>query len=533
MAWLAEQKRLMDVAAISSVSGGSIFAALYYLHVKHLLEATSDADVQHEDYIEIVQTTQRELVSAVQTNLRLRTFDHLRSNLRMFRTIYSRTDRLGDLLEASLYKPAAGSESPVRMADLAINPRDGELDNDARHAKLPDLIINATVLQTGRRWEFTPVGMGEPPYEHEAAVGTPDALVPFRPYGEFVAIEMPGGFAPPSEFEVGYAVAASAAVPGIFHPMTVSGVTPEGVPTPLLVDGGVIDNQGVDALISRDMKEMVAIDAGGQLTTDSKVRAGALTSLLRSSDIQYGRVRFVQLARMYERGAPFSRIAHIRRRGIGGVAAGSVRAIRTDLDAFSDVEIAYLMRHGYRAAAEVIPRAESPLDGQFAFNDPGLDQPSERSLKCLNVGRRQLGKVFYQSPTAWAATIVFGAVMLAIFYVIGRGIAAAWPAVRPLVPDAVVDVIARISSAFTTALPIWVTLVGAAAMLAGTLFYVRLRWVRRLVGGIPLIRRISWDRLIGLGRVLAAVLSWVFVKYAIRMLNPLFLRAGRLDRPRP
>ncbi|MGH2758312.1 MAG: patatin-like phospholipase family protein [Actinomycetota bacterium] len=504
LAWLAENRKLMDVGAISSVSGGSILAALYHLHVKELLEAKHDGDVRHEDYVDIVERTHLKLVAAVQTNLRLRTFARFRSNVRMFWTTYSRTDRLGDLLDTALYRagPSAGMR---KMVHLAINPKDGNFDNNTRRAKLPELILNATVLQTGRRWEFTQAGLGEPSTEDEAAVGTPQVLVPFRPYADFAGADMPGSFAPPSDFEVGYAVAASAAVPGIFHPMTVSGVTPEGAPTPLLVDGGVVDNQGVDALLSRGVETMIAVDAGGQLTADTKVRAGVLSSVFRSSDIQYGRVRYAQLIRMYERGPARNRIVHIRLPGIGEPAAGPVQQIRTDLDAFSDIEVAYLMRHGYRAAADVMTPDDNPIDGGFDFNDPALDPPSKRVVKRLSVGRRQLGKVFSMSLLAWLATLVFGAALLAL--------------ASPFLDG--------VYSLLTRDVHVWVLL----AVIAGGVLYLRMRWVRKLVGGLPLVRQISWDWLVGIARMLAAVLSWVFVGFSLLVLNPLFLRAGKLDRP--
>ena len=45
LAQMAEQGVLKSVAVISTVSGGSIIGALYYLHLKNLLESKADKDI--------------------------------------------------------------------------------------------------------------------------------------------------------------------------------------------------------------------------------------------------------------------------------------------------------------------------------------------------------------------------------------------------------------------------------------------------------------------------------------------------------
>src|SRR5204863_3483438 len=50
LARLAERDRLRGVRVISTVSGGSIVGALYYLHVKALLEAHPDDDLRPAHY---------------------------------------------------------------------------------------------------------------------------------------------------------------------------------------------------------------------------------------------------------------------------------------------------------------------------------------------------------------------------------------------------------------------------------------------------------------------------------------------------
>ena len=54
LAKLAELGLLRPVQVISTVSGGSIIGALYYLHVKNLLESKAD-DESDADYVELVR----------------------------------------------------------------------------------------------------------------------------------------------------------------------------------------------------------------------------------------------------------------------------------------------------------------------------------------------------------------------------------------------------------------------------------------------------------------------------------------------
>ena len=57
---LAELGLLCRVEVISTVSGGSIVGALYYLHVKNLLEDKPDETITDADYIEVVRQVERD-----------------------------------------------------------------------------------------------------------------------------------------------------------------------------------------------------------------------------------------------------------------------------------------------------------------------------------------------------------------------------------------------------------------------------------------------------------------------------------------
>lgn len=101
------------------------------------------------------------------------------TNLRMiFSNGYSRTMRVGELFERFLYAEVKDGEAvdapwwaPWRryrrwLTDLYIipagepetfRPRD---DNWRRQNKVPELILNATTLNTGHSWQFTAAWMG-------------------------------------------------------------------------------------------------------------------------------------------------------------------------------------------------------------------------------------------------------------------------------------------------------------------------------------------------------------------------------------
>src|SRR5215210_5840376 len=83
LARLAELGILRAVEVISTVSGGSIIGALYYIHVRNLLQAKPDSAVTDQDYVDIVARIEKTFVRGVETNLRGRTFRHLGKNFRM------------------------------------------------------------------------------------------------------------------------------------------------------------------------------------------------------------------------------------------------------------------------------------------------------------------------------------------------------------------------------------------------------------------------------------------------------------------
>lgn len=378
LARLAEMDVLRSVETLSTVSGGSIVGAHYYLEVKHRLETKADEDITREDYLDIVRRVQRDFLKGVQENIRTLALADFRKNMDMiFAKSYSRSHRLGELYEEELYSKIQDDhpqDQPRTMQSLLIGPK-GEtkpflpkFSNWRRRAKVPALLLNATSLNTGHNWHFTARSMGEPPGLLGSEV---DKNSRYRRlwYKDAPTEEL-------KNYRLGYAVAASACVPGLFEPLVLEGLYPDKVVR--LVDGGVHDNQGVEGLLDEGCTVILCSDASGQMQDIEKPSDGLPAVLLRSNSVLMDRVReaeyqdlrsradsralqglfFVHLkkdlhvcpqdwigckdqtpeAEKEEKTPPY-RIDPALQRFLGG--------IRTDLDSFSEVEAYALMCSGY------------------------------------------------------------------------------------------------------------------------------------------------------------------------------------------
>jgi predicted acylesterase/phospholipase RssA len=391
LAQLAELDVLRNVEVLSCVSGGAIVGAYYYLKVRHLLQEKLDKDITREDYIRIVQEMIEEFVSGVQMNIRTRVAINPLKNFRMFWSQnYSRTVRAAELYEQYLYSLVKDGH-PIQEArylnDLTIAPltetadgpkRDTNVNpkyqNWRRNAKIPILVLNAATLNTGHSWQFTASWMGEAPAGIDSNIDGNDRLR--RMYYS----EAPEGH---KRIRLGYAVGASAAVPGVFEPLTMDNLYPERILR--LADGGVCDNQGVATLLEQDCKVVLVSDASGQMESQAASSRQILGVLLRTNDIFQARIRVSEYQDLSGRRRsnllrgfmfvhlkgdldvdpvdwidcldPYDPCEDIRpqwrrdrytRYGIGKDVQQLLSALRTDLDSFSEAEAYALMTSGYR-----------------------------------------------------------------------------------------------------------------------------------------------------------------------------------------
>jgi predicted acylesterase/phospholipase RssA len=380
LAALAEKDELRNVEVLSCVSGGSIIGAYYYIKLKDLLETKADDEINKDDYIKLVHEIEKGFLEGVQKNLRVRIFSNPYCNIRMlFNKNYSRTHRLGELYEEHLYKEIWSGGKDIYMCDLFITPKgadesfDISTDNWKRKNKIPQLVLNATSVNTGHNWQFTASWMGEPPGNIQADIDVKPRLR--RMYYK----EAPEGY---KNFRLGYAVGASSCVPVMFHPMPMYDLYP-GIDLQL-IDGGLHDNQGIAALIEQECSNMIVSDASGQLPTKKVSAANEAALFYRADNILQERLRELQFMDLSERNytAQLNQLitVHLKndlqqnpvnwnycidpartivyanlsqenkeltKYGLLRTVQTLLSEIRTDLDAFNDTEAYALMYSGY------------------------------------------------------------------------------------------------------------------------------------------------------------------------------------------
>jgi predicted acylesterase/phospholipase RssA len=457
LARLAEFDILRDVEVLSTVSGGSIVGALYYLRVKNLLETTKDVEITRKHYVDLVRKLEEDFRYATDRNIRSLTFANPVKNFRMASPRYSRSDRLGDIYDRLLYKPAWKdkdlalddearsdrqlpkgwlSEARIPMRLLKVHPLgdpnradfDPAVHNETRKAKVPVLMINATSLNSGHAWRFEASRMGEPPpieprlrevvedidKNVRYARGRYQELTPKR-----------------QNFSLGTAVAASACVPSLFHPLSISGLYDGSCVQ--LVDGGVYDNQGVQALFDTECTHLLLSDAAGQMddlpnpVTRVPAVAGRSISIYGDSlrDGQLVRAKEPQRAAavMHLRKGLHPKVVHPRRAqgqavernertrpdsmtdfGVHQEVQEALSNIRTDLDSFTEVEAWSLALDGYRmtsATVEHTPRIDDLIKNRARANEnawnfgvlgPELQNPSPTFMRHLQGARKRFFK---------------------------------------------------------------------------------------------------------------------------------------------
>lgn len=433
LARLAEMDALRTVETISTVSGGSILGAHYYLEVQNLLQTKADYEIDREDYIEIVRRVQKNFLAGVQTNIKMKTFASLKDNWDFFshKKDYSRSHRLGEFYESMLYQKIGENNihsEPRSMLELLIKPKDAsdskpfkpKVRNWERRAKLPVLILNSSSLNSGHNWQFTANSMGEPPGH---ILGEIDINNRYRRvyYKDAPTDEL-------KKYRLGYAVAASACVPGMFEPLTITGLYDKR--TVRLVDGGVHDNQGVTGLLSEGCTRILCSDACGQMEDVLQPSDTPTGVLLRTTSILQDRVREAEYqdlrSRLDSHALDGLFFVHTRKEleaqpldwihcqdpyptipkssnqtsySIDRDLQEKIAAIRTDLDAFTEVEAYALMVSGYQITKREFEllqqqhRKEGKPGtwGNYDVDATGVDWPF-RPLEPLMAMQRETNK---------------------------------------------------------------------------------------------------------------------------------------------
>jgi hypothetical protein len=255
---------------------------------------------------------------------------------------------------------------------------------------------------------------------------------------------------------LGRAVAASSCVPGLFAPITLPDLYPDY--TVRLVDGGVFDNQGAAGLVEQDCTVLLVSDASGQTDCEGKPDVSRLGVLMRSNNILQARVReaqyhdqlhrrrsgvlrglmFLHLRKDLdvdpvnwcdcadpvqgtEEARPVERRGTLTTYGVRKDVQEKLAALRTDLDAFSDLEAYALMTSGYLMAASDFPRgvpglyAAKVTPGKWPFlavknwmTTPGQG-PAEQ-LHLLDLGR-YVGMKYWRMSTGLRLLTMLGGLL--------------------------------------------------------------------------------------------------------------------------
>jgi predicted acylesterase/phospholipase RssA len=401
LARLAELDVLRHVDVLSCVSGGSIVGACYWMMLRNRL--LTAAPMTHADYITLVQQLIEHFSGAVAQNLRGEP-SKVGVGWRFLTGAKGALDseKIAAALEKYFYGPLWHDSEPLFMHYLPFKPIDhdpiltGEEDfNPAKHNwlrsdKVPMLVLNATTVNTGHAWQFTPTWMGESPWStHPAADSVP--RLQWHWYD-------PGS---KWQMELARAVSASACVPGILEPLRIDDAY-EGYQVQL-IDGGVHDNQGTVALLAHNCSVLIVSDAAGQLLLEQSPTPGiaGLTSYAgRAMDTLMERVRLANYADLAARvrtklvrglmflhmkdgldadviRLKFSQDSYDLHRstlsplGVRKDFQKAVAELRTDLDAFSDIEANALMACGFRMAATAFERDLRQFDELYVQPMPG------------------------------------------------------------------------------------------------------------------------------------------------------------------
>lgn len=549
LAQIARQGLLRHVEAISTVSGGSIIGALYYLHVKNLLESKPDAEIDDEDYVRITVKIEADFLKGVQQNLRCLAFADPIKNWKMRRQDYSVSDRLGELYDEYFYRPVANPKSTkmVQMKDLKILPmlpegkRADEFDpkegNASRRTKIPILLINSTALNCGHNWRFEAARMGEPPWVGSVECDVDKNLRLVRPpsYDKITVQQQ--------DFELGLAVAASSCVPGLFHPLAVSDLY-QGVRIQL-VDGGVHDNQGIEGLLEAECNLLIVSDACGQMADDDDPGTWFPAVAARTSSILMDRVREEQLFRLL--GTPGREVAffHLREeltpRTVPWVTVGGLpfpgpypacsgpqdtcsfgvkvevqdllSQVRTDLDSFTEVEASTLMLDGYLISEKILATTtgfRNVLNPQnllgvghwnFLRMKPWIGRPTKEFLHQLRVSKFTVFKVFWFYKWLLILPAVLGFLLIWVLFF---------------------SKLSRFEFGFS------VRGVSIAIIIAAVGFL--LPRISRIFAALKFLRSPIQSVASLVGQSLIPIAASLFFWLHLKLFDPLYLRKGKIDR---
>lgn len=248
---------------------------------------------------------------------------------------------------------------------------------------------------------------------------------------------------------LGLAVAASANFPPLFPALVHLGIYDDRFVTRLgLTDGGVYDNVGITTLVDEGCTDIIASDTGAPFDVESASPTGAWGTLSRLFPVLTDDVADHQRNRLRERwqvscglagyndkdqkinelkdsyalqGLALFGIDTFAPPGEGGLQLKrrnrlAVAGLRTDLDAFGDLEVAALVNAGYDRADRFlrVNLKELPYSAETRAQLAHVDEPHHLSdeerdqlPKVLKIGETRICRALgLCSPEAWLFTLL-------------------------------------------------------------------------------------------------------------------------------
>lgn len=264
---------------------------------------------------------------------------------------------------------------------------------------------------------------------------------------------------------VGEAVGASACFPPVFPPFQVMGLYDDLHVSRLgLTDGGVFDNMGLTALVDEGCTQIIASDTSGLFEDQERVSTGRLNMMTRIVSVLMKVLASTQREKLRERRRVSRQIEpyaekdldwqeflasrkltdlayfHIDSEPVDPRAASdgypaaldtfdrdqrrALAGLRTDLDAFGELEIAALVNHGYAMADGYIRRYFRPRGIEGSVWNEAWDAGAALPMP-IRVERKKLKRVldaggsrFFRAlrvfaPVSWLFTLVAAATLIA------------------------------------------------------------------------------------------------------------------------
>lgn len=319
---LAQLGILGHIKIISTVSGGSVIGALYYQELLKVINL-KQGNLEKEDYIKVVQYVEDKFATGVAKNIRGKLFFNPWYEIQAL--FIGRERVLSKLYKKYLYK------SDVEMSELRDN-----------YGIAPKLIINATSLNNGKHWFFSQDEMGQ--YDES---GTSSSYI--------IGYEN-------TPIKLCDAVTASSAVPGLLNYVNFKNLN-----NTKLVDGGVIDNLGVYALMKESVDFMIISDASRPLIIENQLQKRRLSILKRGYDASLVFSRKLILDAIPEDQKLYLSTDDVIEQLPQEITC-ALANIRTDLNDFHRYESKLLCFYGYNSAGKYF-EDHVPAKQSFLFEE--------------------------------------------------------------------------------------------------------------------------------------------------------------------